>query len=309
VRAWVAVTDKDWYQFLGQRPYLDEVNFWQPGGSREFRMLSPGEPFLFKLHYPDNAIVGGGFFTHASVVPVSVAWEAFGEKNGAPSYEEMRRRVERYRHTPADPRAQYRVGCIILQEPFFFPEGEWLPAPPDFKAQTVQGKGYDLDAPSGRALWQAVLERWRGARLPGVAEPARPEIALDWRVRPVRQRLGQGAFRVLVTDIYKRRCAISGEKALPVLQAAHIRPVTQQGLHRVDNGLLLRSDIHALFDQGYMTVTPNYRVRVSRRLKTDFDNGEPYYPLEGREIWLPGREEDHPSPEHLEWHSDTVFLG
>ena len=61
MRAWVAVTDKDWYRFLSQRPHLDEVNFWQPGGSRVFGALSPGEPFLFKLHHPDNAIVGGGF--------------------------------------------------------------------------------------------------------------------------------------------------------------------------------------------------------------------------------------------------------
>ncbi|MBI4737648.1 MAG: HNH endonuclease, partial [candidate division NC10 bacterium] len=40
---------------------------------------------------------------------------------------------------------------------------------------------------------------------------------------------------------------VTGEKALPVLQAAHIRPVTKEGPHRVDNGLLLRSDSHALF--------------------------------------------------------------
>jgi putative restriction endonuclease len=66
-----------------------------------------------------------------------------------------------------------------------------------------------------------------------------------------------------------RRCAITGEKALPVLQAAHIRPVTKEGFHRVDNGLLLHSDLHALFDQGYLTVTPDHRVRVSRRLKAD----------------------------------------
>jgi hypothetical protein len=78
---------------------------------------------------------------------------------------------------------------------------------------------------------------------------------------------------VLVTDVYQRRCAITGEKALPVLQAAHIRPVTREGQHRIDNGLLLRSDLHALFDQGYVTVTPDHRVRVSRRLKDDFDNG------------------------------------
>lgn len=45
----------------------------------------------------------------------------------------------------------------------------------------------------------------------------------------IRHRLGQGAFRVLVTDAYQRRCAISGEKTLPVLEAAHIRPYSQHG--------------------------------------------------------------------------------
>ena len=56
----------------------------------------------------------------------------------------------------------------------------------------------------------------------------------------VRPRLGQGSFRVLVTDTYGRRCAVTGEKALPVLDAAHIRAVREGGQHRLDNGLLLR---------------------------------------------------------------------
>ena len=306
MRAWVAVTDKDWYRFLSQRPYLDGVNFWQPGGNRVFDTLSAGEPFLFKLHYPDHAIVGGGFFVHSSVVPASVAWEGFGEKNGAISYEAMCGRIERYRRTVPDPHAQYNIGCIVLQESFFFRDGEWLPAPADFKRQTVQGKTYDLSGAVGQGLWQSVLDRWRGSR---VSEPRRTEIPLDWRERPVWQRLGQGAFRVLVTDVYQRRCAVTGEKALPVLQAAHIRPVTKEGPHRLDNGLLLRSDVHTLFDQGYVTVTPDHRFLVGKRLKKDFDNGEPYYPLSGTRIWLPGRAEDRPRREYLEWHADTVFRG
>jgi putative restriction endonuclease len=309
VRAWVAVTDADWYRFLSQRPELDEVNFWQPGGYRAFGVLSPGEPFLFKLHHPENAIVGGGFFVHSSLLPASMAWEAFGEKNGASSYEAMCRRIERYRRADPDPRAQYTIGCIILQEPFFLAREDWLAAPIDFRRQIVQGKTYDLREPLGRTLWHAVLERWRGSGRLAVSEPARPEIPLDWRERPVRQRLGQGAFRVLVTDAYERRCAVTGEKALPVLQAAHIRPVTKEGTHQLDNGLLLRSDIHALFDQGYVTVTPDHRFLVGKRLKKDFDNGEPYYPLSGTRIWLPGPSEDRPNRELLEWHADMVFKG
>ena len=61
MKIWVGVTDKSWYEHL-MRLAPEEINFWQPGGSRTFRVLQPGEPFLFKLHSSDNFIVGGGFF-------------------------------------------------------------------------------------------------------------------------------------------------------------------------------------------------------------------------------------------------------
>jgi putative restriction endonuclease len=112
-----------------------------------------------------------------------------------------------------------------------------------------------------------------------------------------------------VTDLYERRCAITREKALPVLQAAHIKPVTREGKHRVDNGMLLRSDVHTLFDKGYLTVTPEHRLRVSGRLKRDFDNGENYYRLDKSEIWVPRQAENRPNRNFLEWHADKVFLG
>jgi len=306
VRAYVAVTDKDWYQFLEGRPDLDEVNFWQPGGNRVFGTLKAGEPFLFKLHYPDNAIVGGGFLAHASLVEAGVAWDAFGEKNGAPSYAEMRRRIERYRRTPSDSRASYQIGCIILVEPFFWSRRDWIPAPADFSRNIVQGKTYDLTTPTGSRLWNQVMERLQVGRGGRVAEP---DEAVRRRPVEVLQRLGQGAFRILVTDLYERRCAITREKALPVLQAAHIQPVASGGSHRLSNGLLLRSDVHTLFDRGYLTVTPERRVRVSRRLKADFDNGEHYYQLEGSTLWVPPSPEAQPRRDLLEWHSDTVFRG
>ena len=303
MRAYVAVTDKEWYRFLSQRPDLDEVNFWQPGGTRLFRILQPGEPFLFKLHYPDNAIVGGGFFTHASLLDANIAWDAFGDKNGASSYAEMCRRIERYRRAPSDPHAQYTIGCIILQEPFFFREVDWIPTPVDFSPNIVQGKTYDLTSATGSGLWDAVLARYRLSRASALSEP------VAGRVVPVWQRLGQGAFRVLVTDTYERRCAVTREKALPVLEAAHIQPVAEGGAHRVSNGLLLRSDVHTLFDRGYVTITPDLRFRVSRRLRKDFDNGEHYYQLDGDRIWVPKRAEERPSREALVWHADTVFRG
>jgi len=301
---YLAVTDNDWFRFLRRRPEIDEVNFWQPGGGREFKTLRTGEPFLFKLHSPENFVVGGGFFAHASLLPATLAWEAFGDKNGAATWDQMRNRIERYRKHKLAPHEDPRIGCIILVQPFFFDEIDWIPVPVDFKPQTQQGKRYDAREGEGQRLWERISSLLRTLQPQAVAEPQANMFGEPILVRP---RLGQGSFRVLVTDIYRRRCAITGERALPVLDAAHIRPVAEGGQHRIDNGLLLRSDVHRLFDWGYISITPRNRVLVSRKLKDDFDNGEPYYPLEGNEIWLPPAVEERPRAEFLEWHSDSVF--
>lgn len=306
MKTFVAVTDRVWYEFLRSRPDLDEVNFWQPGGGRQFRALSPGQPFLFKLHYPENAIVGGGFFAHFSLYPASLAWEAFGKKNGAPTFAEMRERIEHYRRVAPDPRQDYTIGCIILEEPFFLPREQWIPAPASFARNTVVGKTYDLREDEGRRLWDEVaVRRLAGARR--VAEKVMGPMFGDPAL--VRRRLGQGTFRILVTDTYRRHCAVTGEHTLPVLEAAHIRPVTDGGLHQVANGLLLRSDIHTLFDRGYVTVTPDHHFRVSGRLRDEWHNGRIYYEFDGREIWVPGDERSRPNAEALEWHADVVFRG
>lgn len=310
VKAYVAVTDSDWFDFLSRQPGIDEVNFWKPGGSGNFNVLGPGAPLLFKLHWPDNFIVGGGFFASFSRLPLSIVWETFGIKNGAPTFAEMRARIERYRRIPSNPRDDFEIGNIILQDPFFLPRDRWIPAPPDFSKNTVQGKGYDLTTPDGRALWeQVILARASGPMrvAEGPIEIGGPMFGEAGRGKV---RLKQGAFRVMVTDAYQRRCAVSGEKALPVLQAAHIRPVSDGGLNRLDNGLLLRSDVHTLFDRGYITVTPEHRVLVAARsLKEDYDNGEPYVPFHGTFIHMPHSPSERPLAEQLAWHNESRYRG
>jgi putative restriction endonuclease len=93
----------------------------------------------------------------------------------------------------------------------------------------------------------------------------------------VKVRLGQSAFRVLLTDTYQRRCAMSGERTLPVLEAAYIKPFAKSGPHSISNGLLLRSDLHKLFDAYYLTITQDYKIEVSRKIKEEFQNGKEYY--------------------------------
>lgn len=306
MKAFVAVTDDEWFDFLRYRPELTEINFWQPGGGRHFRALDPGQPLLFKLHHPHNFIVGGGFFATFSILPISLAWETFGIQNGVASLDEMRRRTARYRREGADPRQDYSIGCIILEDPFYLERATWIPAPADFSKNVVVGKGYDLTASAGAALWDSVLHA-RALSTHQLADVSSGDMyGAPALFRP---RLRQGAFRILVTDTYNRHCAVTGEKTLPVLQAAHIRPVAQGGMHRIENGLLLRSDVHTLFDRGYVTVTPDYRFRVSRRLREEWSNGRVYYDLQERSIWLPSASGLRPSQIELEWHADTVFKG
>jgi len=310
MKGYVGVTDNDWFDFLSQQPGIDEVNFWQPGGNRVFNALSAKELFLFKLRKPyHNHIAGGGLFAHSTIYPVSLAWEAFGPKNGAASYLEIRRLIERNRHQPPS-FEDYHIGCIILTQPFFFPKDQWIPIPPDFSLNIVQGKRYDMTRGNGLRLWEQVKERLEGLGEPVVeknimGDPAR-RYGEPLFVMP---RLGQGSFRVIVTDAYQRRCAITREKTLPALEAAHIQPFNENGPNRVDNGLLLRSDIHRLFDSGYVTVTTDHHFEVSNRIKEEFDNGEQYRIFHGHEIHMPPQSQFKPSPEFLSWHNENVFRG
>ena len=124
-----------------------------------------------------------------------------------------------------------------------------------------------------------------------------------------RARLGQGAFRVLVTEAYHRRCAITGERTLPVLEAAHIRPYAESGPHRISNGILLREDLHTLFDDGYITLSPDLRVKVSSRIREEFENGREYYAHHGQPlVAMPERAEERPDTDLLRWHNEHVFV-
>lgn len=307
MKIWVGVTDKNWYEHL-IRLAPEEVNFWQPSGSRTFRALQPGEPFLFKLHSPENFIVGGGFFVRHSALPASLAWDAFERKNGVDSLSDWILRVRRYRGD--DGSVDPVLGCNVLAEPFFLERSQWIPVPPSWAANIVQGKTYDTDLEEGRTLWSAVQERLalsQRARDFAAATPNENDRRFGMEYL-THGRLGQGAFRVLVTDAYFRRCAVTGERTLPVLQAAHIKPYALEGPHVVTNGILMRSDLHKLFDLGYITITPAMRLEVSRRLKAEWENGREYYAYDGKELQCrPADSANLPGAKYLRWHNENVF--
>ncbi|HPJ70203.1 MAG TPA: hypothetical protein PLF44_04925, partial [Candidatus Mcinerneyibacteriales bacterium] len=228
-RFYVGVTDNQWYQFLSEkRP--DEVNFWRPGKFQQVHYIKPYDLFLFKLHSPLDYIAGGGFFARHTPLPLSMAWESFGEKNGVTSLNDLRTAIQKKRRTQErDP----VIGCTLLIEPFFFSQKDWIPMDDKWNKNIVIGKGYDSGEEEGQWIWMNVLERLRFTTV----SPA-DDIVIDvsFALYETKHRLGQGTFRVLVTDAYQRRCAMTGERTLPVLEAAHIKPVSLLGRHEVRNG-------------------------------------------------------------------------
>jgi putative restriction endonuclease len=219
----------------------------------------------------------------------------------------MLARIVHYRRAPVAPGEDPVIGCVFIRDVRFFPE-ESVPPPPDFAPNVVQGKSYDLANPSVSGYFSDLMQRILGVSIEiDFSEPWHRQgpVFGDPRLSP--QRLGQNAFQARVLTAYERRCAITDSKIRPVLQAAHIRPVTSGGEHRLDNGLLLRSDVHTLFDRGYLGVDPGFRLHVSPRLREEFGNGEQFYSRAGHAIALPARRADRPQREYLEWRLDEVF--
>jgi len=315
VHGFIANTDQGWFDFLSRRPHLDEVNFWAPSGKATLKAIPWGSPFLFKLKSPHHAIGGFGLLGPITSIPLTMAWEAFGEKNGAETLHQMRERIARYRGANTPRLMDPPVGCRTILQPVFFPRELWVEAPADWAKNIVQGKTYDLTTGEGKRVWDTCLAHAQAleAQLAptGTGEPDRPRWGAEQVVRP---RLGQGSFRLAVTDAYGRACAVTGEHSLPVLDSAHIQPFAEGGPHEVRNGLLLRTDIHRLYDRGYVTVTPDYEFKVSDALRDEYDNGRVYYELERaaegrRRVRVPGDERQRPDRELLGWHGERVFRG
>jgi putative restriction endonuclease len=301
MKFWVGVTDNRWFEFVSSRAF-DEVNFWQPSARPPFSNLPAGTPFLFKLKRPNNHVAGGGFFSHFTTLPLSLAWDTFGERNGAVSFREFAALIEDNAHTATN--SGHEIGCTVVSQVFFLPRESWIPVDGLFPKPIMVGKQYDSSEAQGAELWQSIR-----AAITVSTEGVHEEPERYGAEFLQRGRLGQGAFRTLVLDAYNRRCALTGESTLPVLEAAHIRPYADEGRHVTSNGLLLRSDFHKLFDLGLVTVLPDYRIRISSKIRDLYFNGKAYYRLDQQPLSaIPTRVTDQPDRDALRWHNENRFM-
>ena len=114
----------------------------------------------------------------------------------------------------------------------------------------------------------------------------------------VKRRQGGPRFRRALLNAYEGRCAMTGYDAPPALEAAHIVPYRGPQTNHPANGLLLRADMHDLFDMGLVAVeTDTMRLRLAADLA-----GTKYEPYEGERLLLPRDKAVRPSIEALERH-------
>jgi putative restriction endonuclease len=313
VGIYIGNTDIEWFDFLAEHSDVQEINFWRPSASN-FGAIAMGELFAFRLKSPRNKIGGFGVFTNSSLLPIQLAWDAFGQMNGVPSLQAMIQAIAKYRANEAIAAPTF-IGCRVLVQPIFFPESLWFDLPASLSGNIVGGKRYDTDTSEGSALWEELQKR---ALMAGVGSKQRFETdevqapyVFDRYGQPtlVLPRLGQGSFRVAITEAYQRQCALTDGKVLPALDAAHIHPYAEGGLHVLSNGVLLRKDIHSVFDAGYATIDENFKFVVSEKVREVFDNGNEYRRLHGRPLRLPSNPDAKPAIASIQWHNSNRYLG
>lgn len=324
MRIVIGLTDNRWAAFLRDHPEVTEVNFWQPS-PHAFKALREGEPFLFKtkdpakfrgVDIPGYALVGGGFYQeYIDGLRVSEAWTIWGAGNGTRTEQELLAWIQAYRarrRLPYDPDPS--IGCITLRNVFFANRGDELSQPRNWSRQIVTTKGYETIGagrePDSEEVLQAFQLMQGNARVDPVWETDLRGVDLTWHGPKygepilVRPRMGQGRFRHAVDRAYSYRCAVTGSGTYPSLEAAHIRDyVHESGTHAVSNALLLRSDVHTLYDRGYLGIDPDLRLRVSPALRAHGWNGVEFYEREaaGFRIRVPDEPHLQPDRQALEW--------
>ncbi len=188
MKFYLGVTDIEWYRHLSTIS-PEDVNFWQPGGNSNFKVLSPGAPFLFKLKHPYNSIGGIGFFSSQTKLPMNMAWEIFANRNGCNTYTQFQRMVLQYRKNKENTNPV--IGCIVLTNPVFFKKEDWISIPADWSKSIVQGKSYDTTTEIGVILWQQVellLERYLQQDF---SEGVKSQLTLE----PSEERYGNSVLR------------------------------------------------------------------------------------------------------------------
>jgi putative restriction endonuclease len=266
-----------------------EINFWTPTPWNVSRLAS-GDKLYFMLKSPIRKIGGYGQFVEYKNMSVNDAWNKYGFKNGCTSKQELIERLDKYKASnSSDERSvtDSEIGCIVLTNAVYYDDDKFLDLDNyeiDFSRFIVKIKYYNENDPLEIAT-QSTLKEFE--LLPTSIEKLK-------KSRLVTERKGQGNFRAIITTAYSNKCCITSETTPELLEAAHIQPYFDENSNHVKNGLLLRVDLHKLYDNGLLYIDESFKIHISPEVKSEF-----YRKLNGTTIRLPENNNLHPSKEAL----------
>ncbi|WP_217357098.1 MULTISPECIES: HNH endonuclease [Ruegeria] len=170
---------------------------------------------------------------------------------------------------------------------------------------TIEGLADDGSVRTGNEANDAALTRAKYATSDETETPefdaSNDQDLREKIVSTVAKRRGQARFRAKMLSAYSGKCAISGCDLSEVLEAAHIRPFRGDHSNHPQNGLLLRADLHTLFDLGHIAITDDFQVVMSKQA----EEADTYKPFSGKAIALPNNRNLWPSElalaEHRKW--------
>jgi putative restriction endonuclease len=286
----IAPTDIDWFQFLKQRLNFSAINFWtdRPWNPRR---INEGDKFYFLLKAPIRKIGGYANFVYYENLTIEEAWQKFGRGNGVNSLYELGVKAT----GELEPDFTTEIGCLVLENPVFLEIEDYFHPTEynlSFSNQISKLKYYSqLNQINFASDYKQV-----GFSFASFNSKENYEFKESSRVK------GQSKFRQSLTKFYNQQGAISGETCLTILDAVHINPHINENKNHIKNGVLLRSDLHKLFDEGLLTITPDYKVVIADELATS-----DYYKYNHQQINLPEATTLYPSQQLLKFHNQYIF--
>ncbi len=287
----IAPTDNTWFQFLRDTELNSFVNFWTPT-PWNIKKLNQGERWYFLLKSPIRQLGGFGEFYEYKNLTTNEAWKEFGKRNGCVDKAQFINRIQNYIDKNSESFGgksidvnTYQIGCIVLVNCQYWDEEKYL-RPEDFQidfaAQVVKYKYFDQYDP-----FTIQIDGSHNFNL--VNEPRE-----DFK-REVSQRKGQSEFKGKILKAYENKCCITGEACPELLEAAHLQSYLTESSNHIQNGVLLRVDLHRLYDSGLLFIDSHYIVHISSLIQSIT-----YQQYNGQRISLPDNPNSYPSKESLE---------